>query len=57
MKSFEGEAMTEERVRELVHAELTEYHDETRREEEERASSRGERGGVGKDEADADAKE
>ena len=30
--SFEGEAMTEERVRELVHAELTEYHDEIRRE-------------------------
>ena len=25
--SFEGEAMGEERVRELVHAELTEYHD------------------------------
>ena len=28
--SFEGEAMGEERVRELVHAELTEYHDEIR---------------------------
>ena len=44
--SFEGEAMTEERVRTLVHAELTEYHDEIRREEEERAEkSRG--GGAG----------
>ena len=38
--------MTEERVRELVHAELTEYHDEIRREEEERASSRGGAGPV-----------
>ena len=56
--SFEGEAMTEERVRELVHAELTEYHDEIRREEEEEGAekSRG-GGGVGKDEVDAGARE